>query len=79
MLLGASSAEQMVENIKAIQVSHQDEAALTGTGLVLTPMFSAPLLHLCDVTPQVLPKLSLSTLSEVENLLGNKPNTRKGL
>lgn len=79
VLLGASSAEQMVENIKAIQVSSQVETRLTGTGLVLT-RFSAPLLHLCDgMIPQVLPKLSLSILSEVENLLGNKPNTRKGL
>ncbi|XP_075902004.1 voltage-gated potassium channel subunit beta-2-like isoform X2 [Nelusetta ayraudi] len=46
VLLGASSTEQIMENIKAIQV---------------------------------LPKLSLSVLSEVENLLGNKPNNRKGL
>uniref|UniRef100_A0A3Q3XBG7 Voltage-gated potassium channel subunit beta-1 n=1 Tax=Mola mola TaxID=94237 RepID=A0A3Q3XBG7_MOLML len=44
VLLGASRTDQLMENIKAIQV---------------------------------LPKLSLSILSEVDNLLGNKPHTKK--
>ncbi|XP_042347988.1 voltage-gated potassium channel subunit beta-2-like [Plectropomus leopardus] len=44
VLLGASRTEQLMENVRAIQV---------------------------------LPKLSLSILSEVENLLGNKPCSKK--
>ncbi|KAK1898339.1 Voltage-gated potassium channel subunit beta-2, partial [Dissostichus eleginoides] len=44
VLLGASRTDQLMENIKAIQV---------------------------------LPKLSLSIVSEVDNLLGNKPYSKK--
>ncbi|XP_032376039.1 voltage-gated potassium channel subunit beta-2 [Etheostoma spectabile] len=46
VLLGASTTDQLMENIRAIQV---------------------------------LPKLSLSIVSEVENLLGNKPYSKKDL
>lgn len=90
VLLGASRTEQLAENIRAVQVraSAHVRTHAGSSQRLRTDAFKAktaeqqpqllrgtnPLLLL-----QVLPKLSPSVLSEVEQLLGNKPYRKKDL
>lgn len=72
VLLGASRTEQLAENLRAVQVSHT-HTHTCGWGRKVPQRNQTSALLLL----QVLPKLSVSVLSEVDHLLGNKPYGKK--
>ncbi|KAF3820385.1 hypothetical protein GH733_015894 [Mirounga leonina] len=77
VLLGASSADQLMENIGAIQASQwclEDGHPASSEGQA--SLVGGILISSCPHT-QVLPKLSSSIIHEVDSILGNKPYSKK--